>query len=698
MSSGQMGGVLDYLRQVTTPAEAMGQTDKALVARFVEQREEAAFASLVQRHGPMVLGVCQRVLRDAHEAEDAFQATFLVLSRRAASLRKQESVGSWLYGVAYRTALKSRVGVTRRRARERQAAAMTQREPEATAWQELRPVLDTELSHLPEKYRAPLVLCYLEGKTNAEAARLLGWTKGTVSGRLARARDLLRGRLVRRGLTLAPALLAAPLFEGTASAALPASLAVSTVKAAVAGAAPAVAAGLVSSHAVALAEGVSHAMFLAKLKAVVITLAAIAVLGTGGGLVTYHTLADETGTGGPDKAGPSGRQAGKARTDQEALQGTWVGVSVRKNGEAPGQGKLNVNSIRFRFAGDKVTLSYEGKRTGGATYRLDPNAKPKEIHFLDDQDFNKDPQVGIYELEGNTLTLCVRNADQGPPTEFAAEKGSGSQMLMVLRRQTPRAAGGADGAATLKEENEKLRQELERARRELTLLKDRRAAESARAAEEDARQEVNKVKEAAARVRSANNLKQLALAMHNYLDVNKTFPPPAIYSEDGKALLSWRVALLPYVEESQLYKQFKLDQPWDSQHNKRLLARMPKLFAPVAGKAIEGHTYYQVFTGKGTVFPGPKGIGIADITDGTSKTVMIVEAGATVPWTKPADLPYKAGRPLPKLGGLFHGGFNMALCDGSVRFVGPNFNQDVMRALITRNDNQPVGPADLDKK
>jgi RNA polymerase sigma factor (sigma-70 family) len=725
MASGQLGGVLDYLRQVTAPPDGDGLTDRALLAGFVERREEAAFAALVQRHGPMVLGVCRRVLGDAHDAEDAFQATFLVLARRAASVRKQESVGSWLYGVAYRTALKARTGAARRRARERQARAMTQADPAASAaWQELRPLLDAELSRLPEKYRAPLVLCYLEGKTNQEAARQLGWTKGTVSGRLARARDLLRARLGRRGLALAPVLLVTALYESTASAAVPAPLALSTVKAATAGAPAAAAAGVVSARTAALAEGVLQAMFLSKIKTVVLALTAVVVLGAGGGLVTYRSLADGPDPGGADRPAASERPADRARTDTQRLQGTWVAVAAIKNGERPADEMIRAIDFRIRFAGPRLTITRGTKQIGTATYRLDPKARPREIAFPE-QNFDNHRQAGIYKLEGDTLTLCLRDADKGPPTEFTAERGAiGGQQLIVLRREKQGVGGERGGGqdqqdpARLREENERLRRELEQARRALEQARrvfeqgrreeararaeaeaERLRPEDARrAAEREARREndaVKKIREAAARAVSQNNLKQMALAMHNYVDVYKHFPTPAIYSEEGRPLLSWRVAILPYIEQQDLYKQFKVDEPWDSPHNKKLLDRMPAIYAsPVPGKAKKGYTFYQVFRGKGTMFPGPKGVGVSDVTDGLSNTVLIVEGGEAVPWTKPADLPYKKGQPLPKLGGIFGGGFGMALADGSARFVRPNFDPEVLEAMITRSGGETV---DVDK-
>ncbi len=173
--------------------------DRELLEWFVQRKAEAAFAALVRRHGPMVLSVCRRVLRNSHDADDAFQATFLVLAEKAHRLSRPELLANWLYGVAYRTALHARQRSARRDEREREAAKMIVRssDPESDA-QELRAILDEELHRLPEIYRAPLVLCYLEGKTNEEAARLLGWPSGSMSHRLARGRDLLRERLEAR--------------------------------------------------------------------------------------------------------------------------------------------------------------------------------------------------------------------------------------------------------------------------------------------------------------------------------------------------------------------------------------------------------------------------------------------------------------------------------------------------------------------
>ena len=202
---------------------------------------------------------------------------------------------------------------------------------------------------------------------------------------------------------------------------------------------------------------------------------------------------------------------------------------------------------------------------------------------------------------------------------------------------------------------------------------------------------VQKARAASRRMTSINNLKQLALAMYNYHDANGHFPADAIYDKAGKPLLSWRVAILPYIEQDALYKQFHLDEPWDSDHNKKLLAQMPALYGFGDEAAAKDHeTHYQGFVGKGAFFDGKKGLKVTDITDGTSNTIMLVEAKKAVPWTKPEDVPFDAGKLVPKLGGLFDGIFNAAMCDGSVHSFPLTISEEKLRALVTINGGEVV--------
>jgi hypothetical protein len=200
----------------------------------------------------------------------------------------------------------------------------------------------------------------------------------------------------------------------------------------------------------------------------------------------------------------------------------------------------------------------------------------------------------------------------------------------------------------------------------------------------------------AARQQSLDNLRTIVQAMHNHVDVMGTFPPAAVVDRDNRRLLSWRVLLLPFLNEQKLFKEFKLTDPWDSPHNKKLLTRMPKVYTPVHGESKPGFTYYQVFTGQGTAFEGIRGTQIIDFTDGTSNTILLIEAGDAVPWTKPADLVYDSKKPLPKLGGLFPDVIHVGVADGSVRTAKRRFNETVMRLMITRNDGQPLPAGGLD--
>jgi Protein of unknown function (DUF1559) len=195
---------------------------------------------------------------------------------------------------------------------------------------------------------------------------------------------------------------------------------------------------------------------------------------------------------------------------------------------------------------------------------------------------------------------------------------------------------------------------------------------------------VQKVREAANRMADANNLKQIGIAMHNYHDVHGHFPPAAICDKEGKPLLSWRVALLPYLEQNELHKQFKLDEPWDSEHNRRLLAAMPKVYdSPAAPNAGSYLTHYRVFVGPQAGFELCKGRRIAEITDGLSNTWMVVEAAEAVPWTKPDELSYDPQKPLPKLADFVGGGFNAVLMDGAAIYYRMPMPEKTIRALIT---------------
>jgi len=272
-------------------AAAGGLTDADLLERFVRQRDEAAFEVLVWRHGPKVLGVCRRTLGHEQDAEDAFQATFLVLARRANSISRRQAVASWLYQVAYRAALRAKARAPKRGTEHVQITDLPAPEQESgLVWRDLGPVLDEEVNRLPEKYRAPFVLCYLDGMTNEEAARQLGCPKGTVLSRLSWARDRLRARLTRRGLALSAGVLSITAATNEAGAALPPALVVTVLRAALSDCAGRLATAGVSSQVALLCTGVMRTMFWYKIKIVACCVLSISALGIAGGALTRQAL------------------------------------------------------------------------------------------------------------------------------------------------------------------------------------------------------------------------------------------------------------------------------------------------------------------------------------------------------------------------------------------------------------------------
>jgi hypothetical protein len=200
-----------------------------------------------------------------------------------------------------------------------------------------------------------------------------------------------------------------------------------------------------------------------------------------------------------------------------------------------------------------------------------------------------------------------------------------------------------------------------------------------------------KVQGAAKKMQAMNNLKQIVVAMHNYHQVNGRFPPAIVYSKDGKPLYSWRVLLLPYLPGVKLPEEFKLDEPWDSPHNIKLLSSMPQVYGdPNLGSAGSGQTIFEVFVGKGTAFESGQGEAMNSFTDGTSNTILIVESANPVEWTKPTELAYAPDKPLPKLGGHHPDRIITAMADGSAHALPASISEKDLRALITRDGGEEV--------
>jgi len=294
-SAGLGSGSSTTLERLFNGGATLGLSEAELLDRFVGGRDEAAFAALVDRHGPMVLGVCRRLLHDPHEAEDAFQAVFLVLARKAGGIGRKELVGNWLYGVSLKVATRAR-RLAARRPKTGDVLDYDARRPsvpgpaESVASNEAAARLHEEVARLPERYRAAVVACYFEGKSCEETAALLGCPVGTVKGRLSRARDLLRKRLERRGVTDPAALLTTALAAPDVRASVPAALAAQAVRAGLAAASSPyfvwMTASVASTSIHSLAEGVLRTMFLAKLKSLAIPTGLIAagLLVAGAGL------------------------------------------------------------------------------------------------------------------------------------------------------------------------------------------------------------------------------------------------------------------------------------------------------------------------------------------------------------------------------------------------------------------------------
>jgi RNA polymerase sigma factor (sigma-70 family) len=322
MPTAPIDTLIQHLRRAVLVQDEARKTDGQLLESFLGSKDEAAFAALVRRHGPMVLSVCRRVVGNHHDAEDAFQVTFLVLARKASAVKPREMVANWLHGVAYRTGLKARALAAKRQAREQQVPQMP--EPEAMQhdqWHDLQPLLDQELNGLPKTYRLAIVLCDLEGKSIKEATRQLGCPQGTLAGRLARGRKMLAKRLANRGVVLSAGALAAIIAQKGAAANVPTALMMNTVQAATLIAArQALASGTISTRVAALTEGVLKTMFLSKMKTANVILFVAAMLLFGSCRLMFsapkaeHAREPEQTGGSPTKGFPT-RKSGSPTAD-----------------------------------------------------------------------------------------------------------------------------------------------------------------------------------------------------------------------------------------------------------------------------------------------------------------------------------------------------------------------------------------------
>jgi RNA polymerase sigma-70 factor (ECF subfamily) len=342
--------------------------DADLLRRFTRQADEAAFAELVRRHGPMVRGVCRRLLGDTPDADDAFQAAFLVLARKAESVARPHQLANWLFGVARRTALRARAGAARRHAREEPLVDVPAPEAvPAVVWADLRSVLDEEVGCLPERYRAAFMLCHLQGRTTGEAAAVLGCPRGTVLSRLAWARQRLRARLTRRGLALPAAVLAGAVGPVAWAAPVPVALAGAVARAAVVFAAGCGAAGAVPAGAAALAERVSEAMAMKLRVAILVGTGMLAALaGVGAAAVGQ----DRPGGGVARPAAAAGQDAKGAGGGPGVTVASLPPVVVKT---APQAGDTevdaaNVTEVRVTFSKDMTDQSWSWSQISDETF------------------------------------------------------------------------------------------------------------------------------------------------------------------------------------------------------------------------------------------------------------------------------------------------------------------------------------------
>lgn len=361
--------------------------------------------------------------------------------------------------------------------------------------------------------------------------------------------------------------------------------------------------------------------------------------------IALRLVADDTQTQPtPVRAGDR-KGVGDSEKDSESqrLQGTWKLIGSKFSGNETREGDPQFRAEKWTITKDKIEIETKDYLLEKSV-KLSSDGKLKKIELI----ARGLPTLScIYRLEDDRMIVATGNAvDSKLPADFSSGKGDTTKHVLIYER--------------VKNEKEKLTDEVKMKR---------------------------------ARLRCGASLMRLTAAMHAYVGAHGAFPPSATTDQTGKSLLSWRVALLPYLGEKELYQEFRQDEPWDSDHNRKLLPRMPRIFASVgAAPKVEHGTFFQIFVGEGALFETGKKIGFKDIEDGTSNTLAIVTASEAVPWTKPADLEYSPDKRLPAMAGgmLADGLMSFSLADGSVLVMRNNIDEKVLRALVTRSGGESI--------
>ncbi len=430
MPRANLSSVVRYIRRAAGSSVPQGLTDAQLLARYRTQRDSDAFAELVHRHGPLVHSVCRRILHHEQDSEDACQATFLVLASKASSIRKAVSLASWLHGVAYRIAMRAKKTLGRQHQNVGDAAAPTQDLPvTAAALREAQLIVDEELNRLPEKYRAPFILCCLEGKSRPEAARELGWKEGTVSSRIAQARKLLQQRLTRRGVVLSATLCVLDLTRAAAPA-IGTSIVDRTVKAAVSFAAgQSAATDLATAPAVALARGVLLAMSTtSKLKIATALVLACGLMTATGAIGRQAMLsAEET----PQQGSLDERETSQKNQKTAEARSRKEDFEIDKIDPAADRLVGEWKQIVTLKKADDTLLVMTFRKSGICRLDALDRASRKQPEGPDAHL----PGVGLWKVKGSDLVITWENWNQGKQcpieqvTRYRIEKSTEKELI-----------------------------------------------------------------------------------------------------------------------------------------------------------------------------------------------------------------------------------------------------------------------------